>query len=81
MDLRVVCKSNEYTGEEASRFAESKSYSINSVGDSLLLKLRSGRIQIEWQSNGGFSIMVGLILFQMILESIQWWLFIMVMKG
>ena len=58
-DLRVVYNKNEYSGEEAARFAETKSFSINSVGDSILVKLKSGRIQVEWRSDGGFTIMVG----------------------
>lgn len=57
-DMRIEYKNNVYSGDEAARFAESKPFSIHSVGDSIFLKLKSDKVYVEWQSNGAFSILV-----------------------
>lgn len=58
--MKIEYKNNEFSASEASKFAKSKSFSINLIGDSILFKLKSDRILIEWETTGSVSVIVSI---------------------
>ena len=59
---QIEYKDNVYSPEETSRFLDLNLFTVNSVGNSLFVKLRQGRVEIEWFSSGSFTIMVSNIM-------------------
>ena len=51
---------NDYkiSAEKAALMTESKAYSLSLVGNSLLFKLNSDALLLEWESSGTFKIIV-----------------------